>query len=150
MAAIIFMEMGTSVNITDCQAKHRELHCIYTKWHATYAYASVDGTYSGKWWRSGIVCVRLTAKAMNKNWTNFRQMNSKFMWTKLTAKIPSTETDTQVDDQEFPSLLWYWKVHYRVHNSLPLNPILSQLNPLNALRYISSETHAEPNTGCYI
>jgi hypothetical protein len=32
------------------------------------------------------------------------------------------------DSQEIHSLLWYLKVHYCVHSSLSLHPILSQMN----------------------
>ena len=46
---------------------------------------------------------------------------------------PSLEANNSSDTQEITRILWKAKVHYRFHNSKPLAPDMSQINPLRVL-----------------
>jgi hypothetical protein len=43
---------------------------------------------------------------------------------------PSSEANRLLDTQEFPDILWNRAADYRIHKSSPLDPILSQINPV--------------------
>jgi len=48
-------------------------------------------------------------------------------------QIPSWEANSQSASQKISRLLWYPKVHFCVHKSLQLDPILGHINPGHTL-----------------
>jgi hypothetical protein len=54
---------------------------------------------------------------------------------------PSSERNSLSASPEILSLLWNPKVHYRIQNSLPRVPILSQMHPVHNLTPNSPKIH---------
>jgi len=55
---------------------------------------------------------------------------------------PSWEANNHLASQEIPCLLWNPKIHYHVHKSPPLVPILNQANPVNNFQIYFFKIHS--------
>jgi hypothetical protein len=73
-------------------------------------------------------------------WTPFQTHLLTYLVTELS---PSLGAINWAGTQELPSISWIPKVHYRIHKSPPLVPILSPIKPIYTIPAYLSKIHFE-------
>jgi hypothetical protein len=81
-----------------------------------------------RWEHSGLPGIKSSTVENSPN-GHSEKNNQKLLTYLLTELSPSWEAANCAATQEFLSILWKPKFHYRVHNSPPLVPIMSQIDP---------------------
>jgi hypothetical protein len=101
-------------------------------------------SHRGKAHPAGRITSQPDAKPANTSEAPPYPLSHDWTWTlKSTEQSPSWEANSHSASQEIPHFLWYLKIHYNIHKSLTLVPILSQRHPLHTFPLCFLKIHLQ-------
>jgi hypothetical protein len=139
-------DTGIAILPTSLHVYVRVYVCVYMSEIKIYTFltaASDEGTWSASWsrrftpgnhwvgkWMTPTAELDAVAKMeLSACLLTYLLTHSLTPWCRILFEKPIV---TQLF-KKYPAFLWNPKVHYRVHKSPPLDPILSQLNPVRPI-----------------
>jgi hypothetical protein len=99
--------------------------CIPILWVSLVSFATITLCVASQW---AFLVVSFSTQS-GTFWIN--PCTSLLLKTNSMKQSPSWEVNSYSASQEAPHLLWNLKVHYCVHKTLPLDPILNKMNPVH-------------------
>jgi hypothetical protein len=143
LALVVFVAWTSWLQMCDLRVGARSQRYTYPDWHLPFL-----STWPHSWWWRRLVCDGSREESRRRGLTGTFCGISLLVESQIGYELTnSTELRTPWEGasrsatHEYQNILGNPKVHYHVHNSLPLAHILSQMNPVYTTPFYFSKIH---------